>query len=282
MITNSWSRLIMTTSGNISIKQSKNTYPINKIKCDRCGTEYDERNDHTLKRYKLYGEYLCSKCSKKQRDRWFSEIGAKTLKSFTKKQKRKYCIDAGKISAQKSPNNSGRFNSARWNSMSKKDQRNQVTKANRALYDKLNGDETLKREHYLKIFKNSRIGFTSKGHNELHEFLKEFGFAQHYQISDMETDECNEDLKIVVEFNGDMYHCNPRTWKPEQYNTVIKMLAKEKWKKDRNRYYKLKNLGYISFVVWEEDWASKRDYIKEKLTEFISKRKNEITIKKEN
>ena len=60
------------------------------------------------------------------------------------------------------------------------------------------------------------------------------------------------------------------------------MLAKEKWKKDRNRYYKLKNLGYISFVVWEEDWASKRDYIKEKLTEFISKRKNEITIKKEN
>jgi G:T-mismatch repair DNA endonuclease (very short patch repair protein) len=70
-----------------------------------------------------------------------------------------------------------------------------------------------------------------------------------------------------------LYHCNPRKWKPDEYNKVIKMTASDKWCKDRKRYYTLKKLGYKTFVVWEEDWILKRGKIKEKLLKFIE---NEI------
>ena len=274
MILRVWCKLINNKFGynkKISIK----TEPINEIRCDACDKIYEERVKDTLKNENKHGKQLCGKCRKRENGKIFGKIGSQVLKSFTKEEKSKYCSNDGKISYKKNPNGKGKFSTDRWDKMSKKEQIKQVNKANKALHIKLNSDENLKREHYLKVFNNSRIGFTSKGHNELHDFLKDFGFEQHTQISSMEVDECNDTLKIVVEFNGDMYHCNPRKWKPNDYNKVIKMSASEKWEKDRNRCYKLKNLGYKTFVVWEEDWALNREKIKEKLINYINKIENE-------
>jgi len=275
MIQKSWCKLLYSGKGynrGGSIKAS----PINEILCDLCPIVYLEKDKDTKIRREKWGKDLCGKCGKCENSKAFGLIGAKTLSSIKKEDRKKYSSEAGKISHIKSPNNSGKFSKERWDNLTEQQQQNRVKNASKALYDKLDSDENLKREHYLKIFKNSKIGFTSKGHNELHGFLKDFGFQQHFIISDMEVDEYNIELKIVVEFNGDMYHCNPRKWKPDDFNKVIKMHAKEKWEKDRNRYYKLKNMGNISFVVWEDDWALKRDEIKNKLTKFINKRKNEI------
>ena len=275
MIVRSWCKLVHNQFGYVK-KLSVKCEPIVEVQCDICNTLFERRQkDINLSEIK-WGKQLCGSCVKKENSKDFGRVGAKVLSSFTKEDKFKFCSEAGKISHKKSPITKGKFSSDRWNSMSKEEQHSQVTRANKALHNKLNNDEEFKRQHYLKVFKNSKIGFTSRGHNELHVFLCDYGFEQHTQISSMEVDECNLQLKIVVEFNGDMYHCNPRKWKPTDYNSVIKMTASEKWVNDRNRYYKLKNLGYITFVVWEEDWALKRDIIKEKLINFINKRKNEI------
>lgn len=263
MITNSWCPLIITFRGKISTKQSQKTFVVNKIICDECNSEYDERIDHTERKKKSYAKDLCAKCSRKKQNEIYGQIGAKSLKSISKEDRKKNAAAAGRVSA-KSPN-AGRFTSGRWKAMSKKEQRHQVTTANKALYDKLNNDENLKIAHYKKVFQNSRIGFISKGHNELHDFLKEYGFSQHVQISDMETDECNESKKYVVEFNGDMYHCNPNKWQADQYNEVIKMTAKQKWEADKRRMYKLRRMGYKVFVVWESDWNKNRGAVKESL-----------------
>lgn len=204
------------------------------------------------------------------------EVGKNILTSFSIDDKKKYSSIAGKISHEKNPNNKGKFSKERWNKLSDEEKNKQVTRANQALHEKIRNDENFKREYYLKIFQNSKIGFTSKGHNELHMFLSDYGFIQHVIIGEMEVDECNEDLKIIIEYNGDMYHCNPRKWKPDQYNTAIKMTANEKWEKDRKRYYKLKNLGYKVFVVWEEDWYLKREEISNRIIKYINGIKNEI------
>lgn len=281
MILSSWCKLVHNRFGYVK-KASMKTEPLNEISCDVCDYIFQERNIDTLIKQNKWGKQLCGSCVKKENGKNFGKIGSKILKSFSKEDKYKYCSEAGKVSQQKNPNNKGKFSTKRWENMSENEQNKQVKNANKCLHDKLNKDENLKREHYLKVFNNSRIGFTSKGHNELHKFLIEFGFEQHVQISSMEVDECNELLKIVIEFNGDMYHCNPRKWKPDDYNKVIKMSAKEKWEKDRNRLFKLKNFGYITFVVWEDDWALKRDIIKEKIIIYINKRKNEINKKRKN
>lgn len=272
MILNTWCKLVYNGFG-YSKKISIKTENINEVCCDNCRKIFEQRVKDTLERENKWNKQLCGVCIKTENGKNFGKIGSSVLKSFSEEEKRKYSSEAGKISHQKSPNNKGKFSSERWNLMSYDDQRQQVTKANKALHDKLNSDENFKNEYYLKIFKNSRIGFTSKGHNELHTFLKDYGFEQHIQISNMEVDELNEKLKIVVEYNGDMYHCNPRKWKPDEYNKVIKMTASDKWSKDRKRYYTLKKLGYKTFVVWEEDWILKREKIKKKLLKFIE---NEI------
>jgi very-short-patch-repair endonuclease len=275
MVLRSWCKLVNGRFGYVK-KTSQKTEPINEVCCDSCGKIFEERVKDTIKNENKLGKQLCGACRKKENGKNFGKIGGEILKNFSKEEKSRMCSEAGKISHQKSPNNKGKFSTDRWNNMSTLQQKEQVSKANKALHDKLNNDENLKREHFLKVFKNSRIGFTSKGHNELHLFLTDFGFKQHEQISSMEVDECNLELKIVIEFNGDMYHCNPRKWKPTDYNKVIKMTASEKWEKDRNRYYILKSLGYITFVVWEDDWALKREEVKEKIVKFINKRKDEI------
>lgn len=279
MIIKSWCKLVNGKFGYMK-KTSIKTDTMNEVCCDSCFKIFEEKNKDTLQRESKWGKQLCGSCGQKENSNSFAKIGAKTLKSFSPEQKSKYSSEAGKISHQKSPNNNGKFSSDRWMSMNVEEQKKQVKKANKALHNKLNGDENLKREHYLKVFKSSRIGFTSKGHNELHEFLKQFGFEQHIQISSMEVDECNEELQLVVEFNGDMYHCNPRIWKPDEYNKVIKMTASEKWEKDRNRYYKLKKFGYSTFVVWEDDWALKREIIKKRLVDYINKNKHKNEINK--
>jgi hypothetical protein len=275
MILRTWCKLVKNKFG-YSKKMSSKTEPINEVCCDNCFKLTEERVKDTIQYEKKYSKQLCGRCRRIENGKIIGIIGSQTLLSFTKEQKREYSSNAGKSSHIKSPSNKGKFSTIRWDKMSSEEQMSRVKKANKALHDKLNNDENFKNAHYLKIFKNSRIGFISKGHNELHDFLKEFGFIQHFQISDMETDECNEKLKIVIEYNGDMYHCNPRKWKPDEYNSVIKMTASEKWARDRNRYYKLKRMGYVCFVVWEDDWFNNRDLIKQKIIKFINKRKNEI------
>ena len=37
----------------------------------------------------------------------------------------------------------------------------------------------------------------------------------------------------VIEVDGDYFHCHPKDFKPEDYNKRIKMIAGEKWSKDR-------------------------------------------------
>lgn len=267
MIKTTWCELVNGRWG-YSKHLSKIKFPINEVQCDNCGLNYEERYDKTKKRFERYNKDLCVECSKVVEGEIISEIGKKTLSKIDKKNRIKNAKLGGEASGL-NPNNMGRFSTERWESMSKEEQDKQVTRANKALHDKLNSDEEFRLKYYLKIFKNSKIGFTSKGHNELHDFLKNYGFKQHHIIDKLEVDECNIDKKIVIEYNGDLYHCNPRKYNGDYYNTAIKMFCSDKWEKDRKRTWFLKRKGYRVFVVWEDDWYENRKKIKEKILKFI-------------
>jgi|2_EtaG_2_1085320.scaffolds.fasta_scaffold267593_2 hypothetical protein len=56
-----------------------------------------------------------------------------------------------------------------------------------------------------------------------------------------------------------VWHCNPETWKADDYNRAIKMTASQKWKYDKKRYKIFRSCGYQVFVVWESDWMRDKD-----------------------
>lgn len=81
------------------------------------------------------------------------------------------------------------------------------------------------------------------------------GFRSEVVISGFVVDECHSERKLIIEFNGDYFHCNPRIFTdPNMINTTLKMTAQEKWKYDRRRLAALRLAGYRTLVVWEGDW----------------------------
>lgn len=65
---------------------------------------------------------------------------------------------------------------------------------------------------------------------------------------------------VVVEFNGDYWHCNPRFYKDPNktmnfYNK--QMTVSEVWERDRKREEAIKKKLNCSFIiVWEDDWKN--------------------------
>jgi len=65
--------------------------------------------------------------------------------------------------------------------------------------------------------------------------------------------------KIIVEYNGDYWHCNPYKYEGNYYNLKKQMLANDIWLKDKERLKLIQNSGFKVFVVWENDFKNNRD-----------------------
>lgn len=94
---------------------------------------------------------------------------------------------------------------------------------------------------------------TSKLEKQFLIELKQKGYISNKQISKYTVDYVNENTKHIIEINGDYWHCNPKLFKPDYYNSSIGMTASEKWKYDENRKKYLENLGYSVTIIWETD-----------------------------
>jgi very-short-patch-repair endonuclease len=86
------------------------------------------------------------------------------------------------------------------------------------------------------------------------------------------VDFVNHKNETVIEVYGDYWHCNPKgkhlNWLPENYNPRIKMLAKDKWLKDKQRIQEIENKGYKVIVFWETDIKNNSNKIQETLNQF--------------
>lgn len=107
---------------------------------------------------------------------------------------------------------------------------------------------------------NSRLlkNRTSKLEKEFLIELKTKGYISNKQISKYTVDYVNESTKHIIEINGDYWHCNPKLYKADYYNSSIGMSAAEKWKYDIERKIYLENLGYTVTIIWESDYKKKK------------------------
>jgi len=68
-------------------------------------------------------------------------------------------------------------------------------------------------------------------------------------------------FNLLVEYNGDYWHCNPKKYDENYLNIKKNKTAKEIWEYDENKLYLAKNNGYNCEVIWESDYKKNKNII---------------------
>lgn len=76
--------------------------------------------------------------------------------------------------------------------------------------------------------------------------------------------------KYAIECYGDYWHCNPKRYKEDYYNSRIKKTAKEVWDFDSRREEYLKSKGYHVIIIWEIAWLKDLEYRNLKIKEILN------------
>jgi G:T-mismatch repair DNA endonuclease (very short patch repair protein) len=88
------------------------------------------------------------------------------------------------------------------------------------------------------------------------------GFDSEQPFHGFIPDEINHSKKIIVEFFGDFYHCNPKKYSdPKLFMSAIERTVGEQWERDRKRISRFSKHGYTTIIIWENDF--KEDPIKQ-------------------
>lgn len=81
------------------------------------------------------------------------------------------------------------------------------------------------------------------------------------------------DKKLIIEFNGDYWHCKPELYVPNFQHHVKNKTAKEIWEEDSKRLDTIKSLGYKIVVIWETQY--KKESWKDLLTQWVEENAKE-------
>jgi hypothetical protein len=68
-------------------------------------------------------------------------------------------------------------------------------------------------------------------------------------------------FNLLIEYNGDYWHCNPNKYDENYINVKKNKTAKEIWEYDKNKLYLAKNNGYNCEVIWESDYKKNKNII---------------------
>lgn len=63
-----------------------------------------------------------------------------------------------------------------------------------------------------------------------------------------------EKYNLIIEFNGDYWHCNPLKYSSDYLHPHKKKLSKEIWDEDKLRIDNIKKYGYNLEVIWESEF----------------------------
>lgn len=64
------------------------------------------------------------------------------------------------------------------------------------------------------------------------------------------------DNNIVLECNGDYWHCNPIKYEKNYFHKQIRKTAEQIWHRDAQRIADLESNGFTVVAVWECDWTN--------------------------
>lgn len=228
----------------------KNGYYVLYHKCPTCNQLISTKSKDKLiccrnHINKINNNNDCKSCSlKKQHGEGNPFYG----KKHTKKSKKK-------ISKSRKGKSKGKSNA-----MSNPDYRK---KAINRIKEKWNNGEM---EHVRKIMsetmkqtiRDGKIkGFIkSKAEENIKLIIEKYGYKviPSYRVDTKICDLYIEKLNLIIEYNGDYWHCNPKKYEKDYFNSKKSKFAWELWEYDKSKVDLIKSYGYNIEVVWECDF----------------------------
>lgn len=64
---------------------------------------------------------------------------------------------------------------------------------------------------------------------------------------------------IIIECNGDYWHCNPDLYESEFFHKNIRATAKDIWERDNIKKEYLQNKGFVVYFLWENNWNKNKE-----------------------
>jgi hypothetical protein len=133
------------------------------------------------------------------------------------------------------------------------------------------GYSKISQELFYELLKNYNIKDREKvyfgSHNKEYKLEKEDGGIWLYDFTDLKN-------KKIIEFNGDMYHGNPKKYKADDYPHPFRktITAQEMWDKDKQKIDVAIKEGFEVLVIWDSEyrWGDKQKIIN-KCKEFLKK-----------
>lgn len=130
--------------------------------------------------------------------------------------------------------------------------------------------------HYSKIF--ARNGMQSAAELQFFDDLSGVGIqlTQRECVSGFFPDGVDYSRRVIVEFYGDTYHCNPTKYKdPTQYCSWIGRTVGEQWDRDRKRLAVFYKQGFEVVIIWQSEWLlNKQNCIDRIINALYKDRKN--------
>lgn len=97
--------------------------------------------------------------------------------------------------------------------------------------------------------------------NKTNPFGKWSDYLNTYVVYDIKHLDC------IIEFNGDYWHANPKTFQPDTLIRGIK--ASDIWEKDRLKLQTAKDLGFRVLTVWESVFKNNKEKTIKQVTKWI-------------
>ena len=123
----------------------------------------------------------------------------------------------------------------------------------------------LKKYNVSNAYQLAKIKIRSKPSKEIFDFLlsKNSNIDDEYPIicdsNRYKADICIIDKKIIIEFFGNYWHCNPLFYSYDYYNKKKQKFAHEIWQEDKIRTEKLVKQGYKVIILWENDYMKDKE-----------------------
>ena len=84
-------------------------------------------------------------------------------------------------------------------------------------------------------------------------------------------DTCDIEKNIIIEYNGDMWHANPKKYKSDDIIPIVNKKAKDIWNYDFEKISTALSRNFRILKVWESDFINDPEKEIEKVIEWINK-----------
>lgn len=73
---------------------------------------------------------------------------------------------------------------------------------------------------------------------------------------------------LLIEYNGDYWHCNPKKYDKNYFNKKKRLKASDIWEYDKNKVQLSKDNGYNLEVIWESEYKEDHNIIFKKINKY--------------